>query len=75
MATAYVLINCDIGAEEKVLSELRAIKKVKETDGVFGAYDIVTKIEAPSSEMLKEIISSRIRRIDRIRSTLTLMET
>jgi DNA-binding Lrp family transcriptional regulator len=75
MATAYVLINCDIGAEEKVLSELKSIKKVKETDGVFGAYDIVTKIEAPSSEMLKEIISSKIRRIDRIRSTLTLMET
>lgn len=75
MATAYVLINCDIGAEEKVLSELKSIKKVKETDGVFWAYDIVTKIEAPSSEMLKEIISSRIRRINRIRSTLTLMET
>lgn len=73
MATAYVLINCDLGSEDKVLSELKSIKKIKETKGVFGAYDIVTKIEAPSSEMVKDIISSKIRRIDRIRSTLTLM--
>lgn len=73
MTTAYVLINCDLGSEDKVLSELKSIKKIKETKGVFGAYDIVTKIEAPSSEMVKDIISSKIRRIDRIRSTLTLM--
>ncbi|CAE6493012.1 MAG: Lrp/AsnC ligand binding domain-containing protein [Candidatus Nitrosotenuis sp.] len=73
MTTAYVLINCDLGSEDKVLSELKSIKKIKETRGVFGAYDIVTKIEAPSSEMVKDIISSKIRRIDRIRSTLTLM--
>ena len=73
MTTAYVLINCDLGSEDKVISELKSIKKIKETRGVFGAYDIVTKIEAPSSEMVKDIISSKIRRIDRIRSTLTLM--
>lgn len=73
MTTAYVLINCDLGSEDKVLSELKSIKKIKETKGVFGAYDIVTKIEAPSSEIVKDIISSKIRRIDRIRSTLTLM--
>jgi DNA-binding Lrp family transcriptional regulator len=73
MATAYVLINCDLGSEDRVLSELKAIKKIKETRGVFGAYDIVTKIEAPSSDMVKDIITSKIRRIDRIRSTLTLM--
>lgn len=74
MTTAFVLINCDIGSGDRVLSELKAISRIKETRGVFGAYDIVTKIEAPSSEMVKEIISSKIRRIERIRSTLTLME-
>jgi DNA-binding Lrp family transcriptional regulator len=73
MTTAFVLINCDLGSEEKIISELKSIKKVKETRGVFGAYDIVTKIEAPSSEMVKEIITSKIRQMDRIRSTLTLM--
>jgi DNA-binding Lrp family transcriptional regulator len=73
VTTAYVLINCDLGSEERVLSELKSIKKVTETKGVFGAYDIVTKIEAPSSQMVKDLITSKIRRIERIRSTLTLM--
>ena len=73
MSSAYVLINCDLGSEEKVISELRSVGRVKEMHGVFGAYDIIAKIEAPSSEMVREIITSRIRRIDRIRSTLTLM--
>jgi hypothetical protein len=72
MTTAYVLINCDLGSKEKVFSELKSIKKV-ETQGVFGAYDMITKIEAPTADMIKDIISSKIRVIDRIRSTLTLM--
>ncbi|MBM2852223.1 MAG: AsnC family transcriptional regulator [Candidatus Nitrosotenuis sp.] len=72
MTTAYVLINCDLGSEEKVFSELKSINKV-ETQGVFGAYDIITKIEAPTADMVRDIISSKIRVIDRIRSTLTLM--
>ncbi|MDC8437951.1 MAG: Lrp/AsnC ligand binding domain-containing protein [Candidatus Nitrosotenuis sp.] len=73
MTTAYVLINCELGAEENVFSQLKAISKIKETRGVFGAYDIITKIEASSVEIVKEIIATQIRGIDRIRSTLTLM--
>jgi len=72
MTTAYVLINCDLGSQEKVFSELKSINRV-ETQGVFGAYDIISKIEAPTADMIKDIISSKIRVIDRIRSTLTLM--
>lgn len=73
LSSAYVLINCDLGAEEKVITELKSVGRVKEMHGVFGAYDIIAKVEAPSSEMVRDIITSRIRRIDRIRSTLTLM--
>ncbi len=73
LSSAYVLINCDLGAEEKVISELKSVSRVKEMHGVFGAYDIIAKIEAPSNEMVRDIITSKIRRIDRIRSTLTLM--
>jgi DNA-binding Lrp family transcriptional regulator len=73
MTTAYVLINCELGSEERVFSQLKAISKIKETRGVFGAYDIVTKIEASSADLVNDIIVTKIRGMDRIRSTLTLM--
>lgn len=73
MTTAYVLINCELGAEEAIYSQLKSISKIQETRGVFGAYDIITKIEASSVALVKDIIATKIRGIDRIRSTLTLM--
>ncbi len=73
MATAYVLINCEIGSEQKVIDQIKLIDGVKEVRGVFGAYDILAKIETASSEKLRETITWKIRKIDRIRSTLTLM--
>ena len=72
MSYAFVLINCDIGSEENVLTELKSISKVKESHGVFGAYDIVAKVEAPTESMIKDIVKFKIRVIDRVRSTLTL---
>ncbi len=73
MATAYVLINCDLGSEQKVIDQIKPLDGIKEVKGVFGAYDILAKIESASSERLRETITWKIRKIDRIRSTLTLM--
>ncbi len=73
MSKAYVLINCFIGTEEFVLSELKEIDLVKEVHGTFGAYDIVVLVEADTVESLRDIIIWKIRKIEKIRSTLTLM--
>ena len=73
MATAYVLINCDLGAEEDVIDALKEIEDVKEVLGTFGAYDIIAKVDASKVDTLRETITWRIRKIDSIRSTLTLM--
>tara|TARA_B110000438_G_scaffold297073_1_gene342855 strand:+ start:120 stop:359 length:240 start_codon:yes stop_codon:yes gene_type:complete len=73
LSTAYVLINCDLGAEEFVISELKLIEEVVEVHGTFGAYDILAKVEASLVEKLRETITWKIRKIIRIRSTLTLM--
>ena len=73
MAEAYVLINCEIGSEEKVISELKSVSGVKEVHGTFGAYDVLAKVEAEQVETLRETITWKIRKIDKIRSTLTLM--
>jgi len=73
MAEAYILINCEIGSEEQVIIALKNIDSVKEVHGTFGAYDILAKIESPEVEDLRETITWKIRKIDKIRSTLTLM--
>ena len=73
MTTAYVLINCDLGSEEKVISELKLIEGVTEVHGTFGASDILSKVEAEWVEKLRETITWKIRKIAKIRSTLTLM--
>ncbi|MBA4438650.1 MAG: Lrp/AsnC family transcriptional regulator, partial [Nitrosopumilaceae archaeon] len=41
MATAYVLINCELGSEEAIISQLKGLEGVKEVHGTFGAYDIL----------------------------------
>ncbi len=73
MPKAYVLINCEIGAEVSIISQLKEIDLVKEVHGTFGAYDIVVLVEADTVELLRETISWKIRKIEKIRSTLTLM--
>jgi len=73
MAEAYFLINCEIGSEEEVITALKNIDSIKEVHGTFGAYDILAKIESPQVEDLRETITWKIRKIDKIRSTLTLM--
>ena len=73
MAEAYILINCEIGSEEDVITALKVIDGIKEVHGTFGAYDILAKIESAQVEDLRETITWKIRKIDKIRSTLTLM--
>ena len=73
MAAAYVLINCELGSEESVIAELKSIEGVKEVHGTFGAYDILAKVESSLVESLRETITWKIRKIPKIRSTLTLM--
>ena len=72
MAEAYVLVNCDLGTEDKVIGGLKQIEQVKEVHGTFGAYDIIAKVQTESADKLREVITWKIRKMDKIRSTLTL---
>jgi len=73
MSNAFVLINCELGSEEQVISDLKKIDCVKNVYGVFGAYDIVTNLQSERFEELRQIIIWKIRGIDNVRSTITLM--
>ncbi len=72
MDTLYILINCDLGAETQIISELAKIPEIMEVRGTYGVYDIFVKVQAPTSGVLEEIVTNKIRRIPRVRSTVTL---
>ncbi len=74
MPVAFVLINTEIGtAMEEVLKDLRKIEEVEEAYGVYGVYDIVAKIRAKSMDKLKDVVTWNLRRINKVRSTLTMV--
>jgi len=70
---AFVLINADLGAEEQLYKDLKSTENVKDVYIVYGVYDIIAKIEGETMEKVKETITWKIRRLDRVRSTLTMI--
>jgi len=60
---AFVLINAEIGSEDQV----------KEAYMVYGVYDIVAKVAADSMDKLKEIITWKVRHLNKVKSTLTMI--
>ena len=73
MPMAFVLINTEIGSENEVLDDLRKIEAVKEAYMVYGVYDVVAKVSANTMDKLKEIVTWHVRRLDKVRSTLTMI--
>jgi DNA-binding Lrp family transcriptional regulator len=71
MPKAFILINVELGYETEVLKQLREVPDVMEAALVYGACDIAAKVETDSEDRLKDVIGSKVRRVDRVRSTLT----
>ena len=72
MEILYILINCDLGSEVDIINEFMKIPEVKEVRGTYGVYDIFAKLQGDTREALENIITHKIRRIPKIRSTVTL---
>ena len=72
MHKGFVLLNCDLGAEELIVEQLRKISQVSQAYVTFGAYDIVAEINADSQDSFDETVSLKIRRLTRVMSTMTL---
>ena len=73
MTIAYVLISCDLGYEDAIIDELKNVEDVKEIRGTFGVYDIIAKVDSDKADSIRATVTSKICKIDKIRSTLTLI--
>jgi len=72
MHKGFVLLNCDLGAEEFIVEELRKISQVSQAYVSFGAYDVIAEINTDSQEDFDETVSFKIRQLTRVVSTMTL---
>jgi len=73
MEKAFILINTEIGSEADVLKKLKKVEGINEAFLVYGVYDIIARVKADTMDKLKEIVTWRIRRLDKVRSTLTMI--
>ena len=72
MHKGFVLMNCDLGAEEYIIEELCKMPEISHAYVTFGAYDIIAEINAKSHEAFDETVSLKIRRLSRVVSTMKL---
>ena len=73
MSTAYILVNCTLGSEEGIISEISKLADVKEVRGTYGVHDVFVKVKSDNTETMNHTITSRIRKIPGITSTVTLV--
>jgi DNA-binding Lrp family transcriptional regulator len=73
MPMAYVLINTEPKHMENVVSTLEKLDAVVEIFPVYGVYDVVAKVQADTMEKLKDIVTWKVRSLDEVRSTITML--
>ena len=78
MSIAFVLVNTELSSDMEIIGKIKDIlaneKDIEyEIQGVYGIYDIVLKISSNNEEKLRVIITNKIRKIDNVQSTLTMM--
>jgi len=73
MIKAYVLVVTNPGATRNVLAALRDIQGIVEMHEVMGPYDVVVELEVDSLTDVPPILSDRIRTVEGIQSTTSLV--
>ena len=73
MPRAFVLINVESGSDDEVLNEIKSLEGVEEAYFSYGVYDLITRIKSDTMENLKDMVTRKIRTLNKVRSTLTLI--
>jgi DNA-binding Lrp family transcriptional regulator len=70
---AYVLLNTELGKEPEVVAAIKGAKEIRNVYSLYGIYDIIVEVEAETMDRIKEVVFNRIRRLDNVKSTITLI--
>jgi len=72
LSSAYLLITCNEGNLDEVLTDVQKLDEVKESQETVGVYDIIAKIESATWKYLDRFLLEKIRTIPNIRSVMML---
>lgn len=71
MHKGFILLNCDLGAEEYIVEELKQMSDVANAYLTFGAYDVIAEIKTQDQDAFEKAVGG-IRKLSRVVSTMTL---
>jgi DNA-binding Lrp family transcriptional regulator len=71
---AYVMLNCELGAEEDLIEQLKELEQVVDVFETIGTHDIMVKLQAENFEKIREVVSLNIKKLPKVRSTATLIK-
>ena len=71
MHKGFILLNCDLGAEEYIVDELKQMQEITNAYLTFGAYDVIAEIRTEDQDGFEKVIA-KIRKLSRVVSTMTL---
>jgi DNA-binding Lrp family transcriptional regulator len=74
MTDAYVMLNCELGAETEILEQLKEIEQVVDVFETIGTHDMLVKLQAENFEKIREIVSWNIQKLKNVRSIATLIK-
>ena len=74
MTDAYVMLNCELGAETEIIDQLKEIEQVVDVFETIGTHDMMVKLQAENFEKIREIVSLNIQKLKKVRSTATLIK-
>ena len=67
-----MLISCEVGSEQELFDELNQIPEVQSCIITYGSYDVVAEFVTESPSEMNQVITSKVRKLPKIRSTITL---
>jgi DNA-binding Lrp family transcriptional regulator len=70
---AFVLLNTELGQEPGIIEDLEDVEEITAIHSLYGIYDLIIEMEAESMDKVKEIVFNRIRRLENVKSTITLL--
>ncbi len=74
MITSYTLIRVLPTKDKEVYKIVKNFSEVKEIIMTYGEYDLVIKVESSSLDVLDDFIFNKLRSIDGVAATTTLIE-